>query len=111
MSQHGGPSTIVSNFPAALRPIIQQGFQALRFEQGLRSKVEFRAAADRTRVAIATQAVPATGTVFVLAGGTDGSAVTDVMLIGDSSLRSRMYALSSSDVSLLGLCDATGAPL
>ena len=37
----------IQNFPAALQPIIQQGFLEREFEEGLRSKLGFRAIADR----------------------------------------------------------------
>jgi len=37
----------ISNFPAALQPIIQQGFLAREFEEGLRSTLVFREIADR----------------------------------------------------------------
>ena len=37
----------VQNFPAQLQPIIQQGFLAREFEDGLTSRLGFRAIADR----------------------------------------------------------------
>ena len=37
----------ISNFPAALQPIIQQGFLEREFQQALRSKIGYRACADR----------------------------------------------------------------
>ena len=40
----------ISNFPAALQPIIQQGFLARRFEQALRSRLGFRGVCDRVTI-------------------------------------------------------------
>lgn len=37
----------IQNFPAALQPIIQQGFLEREFQDGLRAKLGFRAIADR----------------------------------------------------------------
>lgn len=37
----------IQNFPAALQPIIQQGYLEREFQEGLRSKLGFRAIADR----------------------------------------------------------------
>lgn len=37
----------IQNFPAALQPIIQQGFLDREFEEGLKAKLGFRAIADR----------------------------------------------------------------
>ncbi len=37
----------IQNFPTALQPIIQQGFLEHRFEQALRSRLGFRAVADK----------------------------------------------------------------
>ena len=37
----------IQNFPAALQPIIQQGFLEREFEQALRSRLGYRAVADR----------------------------------------------------------------
>lgn len=37
----------IQNFPAALQPIIQQGFLEREFQEGLRAKLGFRAIADR----------------------------------------------------------------
>jgi hypothetical protein len=42
----------ISNFPAALQPIIQQGFLEREFEQALRSKLGYRACADREEFAV-----------------------------------------------------------
>jgi hypothetical protein len=42
----------IQNFPLALQPIIQQGFLEREFQQALRSKLGYRACADRTNVAI-----------------------------------------------------------
>lgn len=42
----------IQNFPAALQPIIQQGFLEREFQQALRSKLGYRACADRTSVAV-----------------------------------------------------------
>ena len=40
----------IQNFPAALVPIIQQGFLEREFEQALRSKLAYRAIADRVTI-------------------------------------------------------------
>jgi hypothetical protein len=40
------------NFPAALQPIIQQGFLDREFSQALRSRLGYRACADRVSVAV-----------------------------------------------------------
>lgn len=42
----------IANFPAALQPIIQQGFLEREFQQALRSKLGYRACADRVDVAV-----------------------------------------------------------
>lgn len=42
----------IQNFPAALQPIIQQGFLEREFDQALRSRIGFRACADRETVAV-----------------------------------------------------------
>lgn len=42
----------IQNFPAALLPVVQQGFLEREFQQALRSKLGYRACADRTNVAI-----------------------------------------------------------
>jgi len=42
----------ISNFPAALQPIIQQGFLEREFQQALRSKLGYRACADREDIAV-----------------------------------------------------------
>jgi hypothetical protein len=42
----------IANFPAALQPIIQQGFLEREFEQALRSKLGYRACADREEFAV-----------------------------------------------------------
>jgi hypothetical protein len=42
----------INNFPAALQPIIQQGFLEREFEQALRSKLGYRACADREEFAV-----------------------------------------------------------
>jgi hypothetical protein len=42
----------IQNFPAALQPIIQQGFLEREFDQALRSRTGFRACADRETVAV-----------------------------------------------------------
>ena len=36
----------IQNFPAALQPIIQQGFPEREFEQALHSRLGYRAVAD-----------------------------------------------------------------
>src|ERR1700761_1100298 len=42
----------IQNFPAALQPIIQQGFLEREFEQALRSRLGYRACADREAFAV-----------------------------------------------------------
>lgn len=42
----------ISNFPPALQPIIQQGFLEREFQQALRSRIGYRAAADREEFAV-----------------------------------------------------------
>ena len=42
----------ISNFPAALQPIIQQGFLEREFQQALRSRLGYRAVADREDIAV-----------------------------------------------------------
>ena len=42
----------ISNFPAALQPLIQQGFLEREFEEALRSRLGYRAIADREKFAI-----------------------------------------------------------
>ncbi|HVB68266.1 MAG TPA: DUF4043 domain-containing protein [Acetobacteraceae bacterium] len=42
----------IQNFPAALQPIIQQGFLEREFEQALRSRLGYRAIADREEIAV-----------------------------------------------------------
>jgi hypothetical protein len=42
----------IQNFPAALQPIIQQGFLEREFQQALRSRLGYRACADRETVAV-----------------------------------------------------------
>jgi hypothetical protein len=42
----------IQNFPAALQPIIQQGFLEREFSQALRSRLGYRACADRVKVAV-----------------------------------------------------------
>jgi hypothetical protein len=42
----------IQNFPASLQPIIQQGFLEREFQQALRSKLGYRACADRVDVAV-----------------------------------------------------------
>lgn len=41
----------IQNFPAALQPIIQQGFLEREFQEGLRARLGFRAIADREQFA------------------------------------------------------------
>lgn len=41
----------ITNFPAALQPIIQQGFLEREFSQALRSRLAYRACADRVQIA------------------------------------------------------------
>ena len=42
----------IQNFPAALQPIIQQGFLEREFMQALRSRLGYRACADRQEIAV-----------------------------------------------------------
>jgi hypothetical protein len=42
----------IQNFPAALQPIIQQGFLEREFQQALRSRLGYRACADRVQIAV-----------------------------------------------------------
>jgi len=42
----------IQNFPAALQPIIQQGFLEREFQQALVSKLGYRACADREEIAV-----------------------------------------------------------
>ena len=42
----------ISNFPVALQPIIQQGFLEREFQQALRSRIGYRACADREDFAV-----------------------------------------------------------
>ncbi len=42
----------IQNFPAALQPIIQQGFLEREFSQALQSRLGYRACADRVKVAV-----------------------------------------------------------
>ena len=42
----------IQNFPASLQPIIQQGFLEREFSQALRSRLGYRACADRVEVAV-----------------------------------------------------------
>src|SRR5574340_211358 len=42
----------IQNFPAALQPIIQQGFLEREFDQAMRSKLGYRACADREDIAV-----------------------------------------------------------
>jgi hypothetical protein len=42
----------IQNFPAALQPIIQQGFLEREFQQALRSRLGYRACADRVEIAV-----------------------------------------------------------
>jgi hypothetical protein len=42
----------IQNFPAALQPIIQQGFLQREFQQALRSRLGYRACADREQIAV-----------------------------------------------------------
>ena len=42
----------ISNFPAALQPIIQQGFLEREFQQALRSRIGYRACADREEFSV-----------------------------------------------------------
>ena len=42
----------IQNFPLALQPIIQQGFLEREFEQALKSRLGYRACADRVQIAV-----------------------------------------------------------
>ena len=42
----------IQNFPAALQPIIQQGFLEREFQQAMRSRLGYRAVADRMQFAV-----------------------------------------------------------
>jgi hypothetical protein len=42
----------IQNFPLALQPIIQQGFLEREFDQALRSRLGYRACADREQIAV-----------------------------------------------------------
>ena len=42
----------ISNFPLALQPIIQQGFLEREFQQALRSRLGYRACADREDISV-----------------------------------------------------------
>src|SRR6185312_15640726 len=42
----------IQNFPAALQPIIQQGFLEREFDQALQSRLGYRACADREEIAV-----------------------------------------------------------
>jgi hypothetical protein len=42
----------IQNFPAVLQPIIQQGYLEREFEQALRSRLSYRACADREPIAV-----------------------------------------------------------
>lgn len=42
----------IQNFPPTLQPIIQQGFLEREFEQALRSRIGYRACADREQFAV-----------------------------------------------------------
>ncbi|MGI4793933.1 MAG: hypothetical protein ACRYG8_07595 [Janthinobacterium lividum] len=42
----------IQNFPLTLQPIIQQGFLAREFEQAIRSRLGYRACADREAIAV-----------------------------------------------------------
>jgi hypothetical protein len=42
----------ISNFPLSLQPIIQQGFLEREFQQALRSRIGYRAVADREEIAV-----------------------------------------------------------
>jgi len=42
----------ISNFPASLQPIIQQGFLEREFEQALHSRLGYRMVADREEFAV-----------------------------------------------------------
>ena len=42
----------IQNFPAALQPIIQQGFLEREFQYALRSRLGYRACADRVKISV-----------------------------------------------------------
>src|SRR4030088_464395 len=42
----------IQNFPVSLQPIIQQGFLEREFSQALRSRLGYRACADRVDIAV-----------------------------------------------------------
>ncbi len=42
----------IQNFPVSLQPIIQQGFLEREFSQALRSRLGYRACADRVKIAV-----------------------------------------------------------
>ena len=42
----------IQNFPAALQPIIQQGFLEREFQQALKSRLGYRACADRVEISV-----------------------------------------------------------
>src|ERR1700744_4873285 len=42
----------IQNFPPALQPIIQQGFLEREFEQALKSRLGYRACADRVQISV-----------------------------------------------------------
>ena len=42
----------IQNFPAALQPIIQQGFLEREFQQALKSRIGYRACADRVKISV-----------------------------------------------------------
>jgi hypothetical protein len=42
----------IQNFPAALQPIIQQGFLEREFQQALQSRLGYRACADRVKISV-----------------------------------------------------------
>jgi hypothetical protein len=42
----------IQNFPTALQPIIQQGFLEREFEQALKSRLGYRACADRVQISV-----------------------------------------------------------
>jgi len=42
----------IQNFPAALQPIIQQGFLEREFQQALKSRLGYRACADRVKISV-----------------------------------------------------------
>ena len=42
----------IQNFPATLQPIIQQGFLEREFQQALKSRLGYRACADRVQISV-----------------------------------------------------------